>query len=103
VGLLVEIMAAALSGANLGTEASPFSGTSGGPPATGQGFIAIEPDGLSGGAFPGKIAALCKSITEQEGARLPGARRVGNRLRNERGGIDVDRELVEKLRGLAGA
>ena len=32
VGLMVEIFAAALAGANLGKDASPFSGTTGGPP-----------------------------------------------------------------------
>ena len=36
IGLLVEVMAAALSGATLGIHASPFSGTEGGPPKTGQ-------------------------------------------------------------------
>ena len=34
VALMVELVAAAMTGANLGIQASPFSGTAGGPPAT---------------------------------------------------------------------
>ena len=100
VGLLVELMAAALSGANLGTQASPFSGTAGGPPATGQCFIAIEPEGLSGGHFAGKVATLCASITEQEGARLPGQRRLANRRQSEEKGVRVDAALLAKIRDI---
>ncbi len=101
VGLLVEVMAAALSGANLGTEASPFSGTAGGPPGTGQCFLAIEPQGLSGGLFTQKIEGLCNSILQQEGARLPGARRAANRRDNDQEGITAPRDLVEKIQALA--
>ncbi len=75
-GLMVEVFAAALSGAMLGKDASPFSGTAGGPPMTGQTFIAIDPDPLSGGAFGERIAALVEALTEQDGTRLPGSRRV---------------------------
>jgi len=42
-GLLVEILTACLAGGNLGTQASSFAGEDGGPPATGQFFIAINP------------------------------------------------------------
>ena len=46
--LLVELMAACLTGATIGARASPFSGTAGGPPKTGQCFIAIAPDARLG-------------------------------------------------------
>ena len=48
--LMVEIMAAAMTGATLGAHAAPFFGTAGGPPKTGQFFIAIDP-AVSPGAF----------------------------------------------------
>ncbi|MTJ05575.1 MAG: Ldh family oxidoreductase [Sediminimonas qiaohouensis] len=99
VGLMVEILAAALSGANLSTEASPFAGPKGGPPGTGQCFIAIEPSGLSGGAFGASMARLAASIAEQEGARLPGARRAQNRARIEAEGVAVDDTLLERIAG----
>ena len=41
--LMTEVMAAALAGAKLGSRANPFAGTAGGPPRTGQFFIAINP------------------------------------------------------------
>ncbi|MCA8933449.1 MAG: Ldh family oxidoreductase, partial [Rhodospirillaceae bacterium] len=50
IGILTEVMAAALAGATLGIDASPFSGPVGGPPRTGQMFIAIDPAATSGGA-----------------------------------------------------
>ncbi|MGF1562587.1 MAG: Ldh family oxidoreductase [Geminicoccaceae bacterium] len=99
-GLMVEVFAAALSGASLGKDASPFSGTAGGPPRTGQCFIALDPAAFSGERFGERIGALCAAIEAQEGARLPGARRQKHRARHERDGVDVDAALLERLCGL---
>jgi (2R)-3-sulfolactate dehydrogenase (NADP+) len=100
-GLMVELLAACLAGATLGIDASPFSGPAGGPPATGQCFIALDPRAFSGGAYPERIAALAAAITEQEGARLPGARRRAARARTEAEGVTVDAALMERIRAAA--
>lgn len=98
VGLMVEILAAALTGANLSTEASPFSGTKGGPPGTGQFFIAIHPGAFGGEVFMASMRRLAKSITEQEGARLPGQRRALNRARTEKDGVRIDEALLARIK-----
>lgn len=95
-GLMVEIFAAALSGAVLGKDASPFSGTVGGPPNTGQCFIALDPDTFSGGAFGDRVASLVDALTAQEGTRLPGTRRSGARI-NTANGVAVDNGLIERI------
>ena len=97
-GLLVEVMAAALSGAMLGLQASPFSGTAGGPPRTGQCFIAFDPDAYSGADFYERISTLVDAIQSQDGARLPGDRRRKNRQRIELEGVEVDQSLLKKIR-----
>ncbi|MEP0941759.1 MAG: Ldh family oxidoreductase [Rhizobiaceae bacterium] len=96
-GLMVEIFAAALSGAVLGKDASPFSGTVGGPPNTGQCFIALDPDTLSGGMFGERMASLVAALTDQEGTRLPGSRRAGARERTAQG-VEVDDTLIQRIR-----
>jgi (2R)-3-sulfolactate dehydrogenase (NADP+) len=96
-GLLVEVMAAALAGASLGLEASPFSGTKGGPPKTGQCFIALDPGHYSDNTFSEKIGDLCVAISQQEGARLPGSRRIANRHRLEVDGVEVEDSLLQKI------
>ena len=98
IGLLTEVMAAALTGANLGIDAAPFSGTKGGPPRTGQFFLAIDPAATAGGAFAERIAALVEAITEQPGARLPGQGRRAARKRSDQKGIVVPAALVERVR-----
>lgn len=98
VGLLTEVMAAALSGATLGIDAAPFSGTKGGPPRTGQFFLAIDPAASAGGAFSERIAALADAIVEQPGARLPGQGRRAARKRATRKGIVIPTALIEKIR-----
>ena len=98
VGLLVELMAACLSGAVLGKDASPFGGTAGGPPNTGQCFVAFDPDAFSGGEFNQKVLQLCDAITVQEGARLPGSRRENNRRRTEQEGVVVDNDLLQRIK-----
>jgi (2R)-3-sulfolactate dehydrogenase (NADP+) len=97
LGLMVEILAAAVAGANLSQDASPFSGTAGGPPGTGQCFIALDPAGFSGAAFDQSMQRLAMSITDQPGARLPGARRKASRTRIEAGGVFVDAALLARI------
>jgi len=98
MGLMVEIFAAALSGGNLGIEASPFSGPKGGPPGTGQFFIGVDPGAFSGDGFHAAILRLTDAITDQEGARLPGARRAANRARIEQEGVQVDAALMDRIK-----
>lgn len=98
MGLMVEIFAAALSGGNLGLEASPFSGPKGGPPGTGQFFIGIDPAGFSGDVFDAATLRLTEAITAQQGARLPGARRAANRKRIEAEGVQVDDALMDRIK-----
>lgn len=96
MGLLVEVLASALAGAEPSREASPFSGPVGGPPATGQCFLAIDPAAFAEG-FTDRIAGLAEAITTQEGARLPGARRLAARARTEAEGVEVDEDLAARI------
>ena len=102
VGLLVEVFAAALSGATLGLAASSFATNDGGPPRTGQAFIALDPARFSGGLFGERIAALCAAIEEQKGARLPGSKRRAARGRVEAEGTVVPKALYDRILGYCG-
>ena len=97
LGLTVEVLASCLAGAVLSQHASPFSGTAGGPPATGQCFVAFDPMGFAGASFFDQIRTLTESIDAQDGARLPGARRKANRARLEVDGVAVPDNLMAAL------
>ena len=97
IGLLVEILASCLSGAVLSKDASPFSGTKGGPPRTGQCFIAFDPGAYSGETFIEKIKLLAAAISDQEGAHLPGSKNKINRQRSADEGVMVSKELLDKI------
>lgn len=96
-GLMVEIFAAAVAGATLGKDASPFAGTAGGPPKTGQFFFAVNADMFSGGGFAERIQGLEEAISAQGDARLPGTRRLNQRQGNEQNGVEVDDALIERI------
>ena len=97
VALMVEIMAAAMTGATLGINASPFSGTKGGPPKTGQFFLAIEPGATSAGLFADRLAALVEEMHDQPGVRLPGDGRRAARRRAERDGVSVNPATLARI------
>jgi (2R)-3-sulfolactate dehydrogenase (NADP+) len=100
-GLIVEVMCAALAGALRGPEMGSFMENDGRPIGCGQFFIAIEPKMFSGGAFAGQVEALAKSITAQEGARLPNARREDSRKRLKKEGLPIQRALHDRLKSFA--
>jgi (2R)-3-sulfolactate dehydrogenase (NADP+) len=97
VALLVEVMAAALSGATLGIHAAPFSGTKGGPPKTGQCFIAIDPGTTSGGNYATRMVDLIAAIRNQDGAHLPGDGRRAKRINAARNGVSVNVATLDKI------
>lgn len=99
-GLMVELFAAAMTGANLGIDAAPFSGTSGGPPRTGQFFIAVDPAPGSGGDFAARLSRLVDAIDDQPPARVPGSRRFAARSRSQREGVEVDEGLLARIAAL---
>jgi (2R)-3-sulfolactate dehydrogenase (NADP+) len=99
--LLVELMAACLSGATLGAKASPFSGTAGGPPRTGQLFIAIAPATSSSGEFAARLETLVEILSAEPGTHLPGSGRKAARGRAQSEGVLVDDALLEKVSALA--
>ena len=101
VGLTVEVLASCLAGAVLSNEASPFSGPVGGPPATGQCFVAFDPEAFAGAAFRTQISKLVGAIEAQDGARLPGSRKRLNRERIARDGVEVDSALRERIEAYA--
>ena len=100
-GLIVEVMCAAVAGAFRGPQMGSFMANDGKPIGCGQFFIAIAPDGFSGGQFARQVAALAKSITGQMGARLPNSRRAANQQRLAKVGIPIDKTLYERLKSFA--
>jgi (2R)-3-sulfolactate dehydrogenase (NADP+) len=101
LALMIEILAAGMTGANWSHAASSFSTNEGGPPGVGQLFIAMAPALTGGDHFQERLAELRTRIAEQPGARLPGARRHENRRRITDGGVDVPDELMQVLGGYA--
>ena len=95
LALMVELLAAGLSGANFAADASSFLDAKGPPPGTGQLLIAFDP-----AAFGGTLdhfAALASAIEAQPGARLPGARRLAAREKASRQGVTVSEALLAEI------
>ncbi len=98
LAMMVEILSATLSGANMGYEASSFLNTEGAPPSTGQLLIALNPAPLSGGTFADKLESLITEILSQDGTRLPGQKRLQNRTESAKHGITVNKDFYEMLK-----
>ncbi len=75
LGLMVEMLAAGLTGGRLSADVPPLKAPTGPPHMLGQFYIVIDPQGYSGQGFYDRLEALGQSIVAQPGARLPGADR----------------------------
>ncbi|MFN3855483.1 MAG: Ldh family oxidoreductase [Phreatobacter sp.] len=95
LALMVEVLAAALTGAHLAFEASSFLDEKGPPPGTGQMILAIDPAGFGHSSFAARITALAAAIEAQAGTRLPGERRRRLRKTAEAEGLVLPAALAE--------
>jgi len=99
LALIVEVLAAALTGANFSKDASPYASADGPPPGVGQCFIAIDPDAFASG-FLDRIEDLMTAMLMQDGVRLPGDRRLAARGRAQIEGVEVDDALLAQIQAL---
>jgi len=97
MALLVEIMAAGLTGANWSFDAPLFSNNEGGPPKTGQFFICLNPELYGGSPFSQRLQVLFDAMLDQPGTQLPSDERVSARRKSQIEGVVVDIPLLERL------
>jgi (2R)-3-sulfolactate dehydrogenase (NADP+) len=98
LALMVELLAAGLTGANYAAEASSFLDAEGPPPGTGQLIIAFDPDAFDRGVP--HFGRLAEMIEAQPGARLPGSRRLATRAKAQRDGLAVSDALLAEIAAL---
>ena len=96
IGLLVEMLASALTGTRASVDVPPLK-TPGGPSHDlGQFYVVIDPGAYSADGFYDHLAALAEAIAGQPGARLPGA----DSLSVDR--VDLEGEVWDAALELAG-
>ncbi|MDB5592524.1 Ldh family oxidoreductase [Enterovirga sp.] len=97
LALMVELLAAGLTGATYAADASTFIDAEGGPPGTGQLLLALDPGPIGGPDTLSRFAALAAAIEDQPGARLPGSRRLDSRAAAARDGLAVSDALLAEI------
>ena len=102
LALVVELLVTALTGAAMGFEASSFFVDEGNRPRIGQAFVAIDPDALAGNArYFERVDTLVAAMLDDEGVRLPGARRAALAECAAQDGVDIAPALLQQLQVLA--
>ena len=96
--LMVELLAAGLTGANFAADASSFLDDKGPPPGTGQLIVAFDPAAFGGSGE--HVARLIGSIEDQAGARLPGSRRLAGRRKAASEGLQLSDALLKDIEAL---
>lgn len=99
LALMVEILSTLFTGAAMSHEATSFFAAEGAPPRVGQTLIAIRPDPESG--FAARLESLLTTISDMDGARIPGARRLAALDTARRDGLAVPARYIDEATALA--
>jgi (2R)-3-sulfolactate dehydrogenase (NADP+) len=100
LALMVELLAAGLTGATYAAEATSFLDDEGGPPGTGQLILALDPQAFGGTDALARFGALAQAIEDEPGARLPGRRRLMLREKARAEGLPVAEALLREIASL---
>ena len=97
IAMMVEILAAAMTGGNFSHEVdkSMFPGAH--TSRTGQFLLCMDPCRAAGEGFAGRVEALAEKLLESGQSRLPGDRRYAQRAISERTGIKLDPDILLAL------
>ncbi|TVP69691.1 MAG: Ldh family oxidoreductase [Rhodobacteraceae bacterium] len=99
LALMVELLTAGLAGANFAYQASSLFDDAGPAPDLAHFILVLDPARFAPG-FTERAEAMLSAIEAQEGARLPGARRMAERMARS-DAIEIPQHLHDTLAGLA--
>ena len=98
IALMVELLAAGLTGESFSYEARERDNGDGGPPRGGELVIALSPQKIAGEGWAEHVEAFMKRLTGLDGVRVPGERRHKNRL--DKGPRAINAGLVRSIQEL---
>ena len=96
LALMVDVLAAGLSGANWSYQAPEF-GVGNEPVNIGQFFVAIDPVFFCGNDFAQRMAEFVAVYEKEFNGHVPGDSRQKHRHQAEQNGVVVDAEVLEKI------
>lgn len=97
LAMMVEILAAPLTGANFSYESTSLFDDKGAAPGLGQMIIVINPE-AGGGAFAAsRLTELVNEISSDPGVRLPGRRGLTARRAAIEHGIEVEDDVIDHI------
>ncbi|WP_122339834.1 Ldh family oxidoreductase [Pseudomonas caricapapayae] len=102
LSMMVELLAAALTGGHFSFEFDWSKHPGAQTPWTGQLLIVIDPDKGSGQQFAQRSEELVRQLRGAGQERLPGDRRYLERARSMAHGIEITQADLERLQGFAG-
>ncbi|MBH67746.1 MAG: oxidoreductase [Rhodospirillaceae bacterium] len=98
ISLMVELLAAGMTGDNFSYEAGQTDKNDGGPPKGGELVVAMNPELVAGEGWVDHCESFFDRLKEIEGVRLPGERRHKNRL--DKSPRKINKEMLNKVRDL---
>lgn len=103
LALMVEVLCVALTGAAFSFENDSYF-EPGNKPRIGHAILAIDPDALAGAdAYFARLETMTSKMLEDEGVRLPGARRQQAVAKARAEGLEVSDALHGEIKTLAGS
>ena len=100
IALMVEILAAALTGGSLGVRQRPGNEPRSVSKDCGQLVIVLDPDLIGGHNFAESILPLLEALSDNGTSRIPGDGRLERRSRAKASGVTVDANLLQKIEDL---
>ena len=101
IALMIEILAAAVTGGLFSNEVDFTTHPGAQTPRTGQLLIVIDPQFGGANSFGGRVAELISSVHAAGGERIAGERRFLQRARSQREGMVLKADELDALRSLA--
>ena len=98
IAMMVELLAAGMTGEQFSFEARDTDNKDGGPPRGGEMIIGMSPAIIAGDGWQDHVEGFVQKLSNIDGVRMPGVRRHKNRMDN--GPRPINLALIETINSL---
>ena len=98
IAMMVELLAAGMTGEQFSFEARDTDNKDGGPPRGGEMIIGMSPAIIAGDGWQDHVEGFVQKLSNMDGVRMPGARRHKNRM--DKGPRPINLALIETINSL---